>query len=437
MPVAEAVGAHLEPYEPAADRAALEQLAGWCEQFSPIVGLEDAEPPECLLLDITAVSLLFGGEQSLAEQVARAFSRRGYWVCLAIADTVGAAWGVAHQAQPLSIVPLGQTISALAGLPIEALRISDATLQILAKLGIRQVGQLLALPRSMLAGRFEPQLLQRLNQATGVAPEQIVAFRTVPEIVVQRCLEYPVERREVVEALLMELMDQATVLLVEREQGALRLECQLDCGQADPLRLDVSLFQASAQAEHLRGLLQARLERLTLPGPVVAARLSVVLAARLQSRQRNLFGDDLGHRQELALLVDRLSSRLGAAAVVRPVLVSDAQPEYAYRYEALAGNARRKAKHAARGMPQRPLLLEPRPVPLAEVQSGTMGVPMQFRLHAQEHRVSRSWGPERIQTGWWRGNYIRRDYYRVETDAGNRFWLFRCNAHWFLHGMFD
>jgi protein ImuB len=54
------------------------------------------------------------------------------------------------------------------------------------------------------------------------------------------------------------------------------------------------------------------------------------------------------------------------------------------------------------------------------------------------YTISRSWGPERIQTGWWRGAYIRRDYYRVETDGGERFWLFRAaGGKWLLHGVFD
>ena len=58
-------------------------------------------------------------------------------------------------------------------------------------------------------------------------------------------------------------------------------------------------------------------------------------------------------------------------------------------------------------------------------------------VRGQQHRVTRSWGPERIQTGWWRGNYIRRDYYRVQTDTGRSFWLFRAQGRWFLQGVFD
>ena len=52
---------------------------------------------------------------------------------------------------------------------------------------------------------------------------------------------------------------------------------------------------------------------------------------------------------------------------------------------------------------------------------------------------SRIWGPERIQTGWWRGQSALRDYYRVETAEGQWFWLFRqlSDRRWFLHGVFE
>jgi protein ImuB len=64
---------------------------------------------------------------------------------------------------------------------------------------------------------------------------------------------------------------------------------------------------------------------------------------------------------------------------------------------------------------------------------------MQFRLAGQEERVARVWGPERIETGWWRSRLVRRDYYQVETIAGARYWLFRelASGSWFLHGKFD
>src|SRR5262245_47866112 len=223
MPLAEASGlasAHLEEHDPAADRAALEQLAAWCEQFSPVVGLEE---PDNLLLDITGLGPLFGDEHILAEQIARAFHRRGLAIQLAIADTVGAAWAVAHYGKKVSdtcsIVPPGKIEESLASLPIAALRLSDETIEILSELGIEQIAQLMALPRDALASRFDSQLLIRLNQAIGLLPEAIVSYRPPPEFTAHTQLEYPTANREALDHILAQLMAQITRSLVERQQG--------------------------------------------------------------------------------------------------------------------------------------------------------------------------------------------------------------------------
>ncbi|HEX7379875.1 MAG TPA: hypothetical protein VF278_22310, partial [Pirellulales bacterium] len=78
------------------DREALERQAAWCDQFSPVVGVDVLEPPESLFLDVTGLADLFQGEEMLLEHVRREFGRRGLTVQLALADTLGAAWALAH-----------------------------------------------------------------------------------------------------------------------------------------------------------------------------------------------------------------------------------------------------------------------------------------------------------------------------------------------------
>ena len=66
------------------------------------------------------------------------------------------------------------------------------------------------------------------------------------------------------------------------------------------------------------------------------------------------------------------------------------------------------------------------------------GPPIRFRLGGHVHAVARALGPERIETAWWRGPTVRRDYYVVETESGERLWVFRSlrDGGWFLHGVF-
>jgi len=495
MPLAEATAlapaAHFELHDPAADQAALGQLAVCCEQFSPIVGIAQ---PDTLCLDVTGLGPLFGGEESLAQQVTRAFHQWGFLVQVALADTLGAAWAAAHfgkhspsltlrigvTATPTRsvsegdgqfpiVVPPGQTAEALADLPVAALRL-QSEVEILAELGIHWIGQLLRLPREALASRFDPQLLLRLDQATGVVPEIIVPHRPLPDITAETELEYPTEDRQAVDIILGQLMEHISRVLAERQQGAIQLECRLEHGAGEATKVVVGLFRASAHAKHLLELTQMQLDRISLAGSIRAVKLSVLTAAPLQAWQPELFEPSQREgRRHVAQFVDRLSNRLGREAVVRALPLPDAQPEFVFRYEPLAGVLPRKAaatqgvRHifrrtasiaisaaAGRKMSQtpareeswkflpRPLRLENEPIPLDVLSVVPEGPPIQFHLHGC-HRVTRVWGPERIQTGWWRGRYVQRDYYRIETATGIRFWLFRrlFDAKWFLHGVFD
>jgi protein ImuB len=209
----------------------------------------------------------------------------------------------------------------------------------------------------------------------------------------------------------------------------------------------VGLFRPSASASHLLGLVRTRLDGASLSAPVAAVEVEVTLAAPLALGQQTLFGDSSPEddSRELAALVDRLSSRLGRKAVVRPRWRSEAQPELACQYEPLTGGTsagqrrRGSTRNRPEELPPRPLRLLRRPLALDVVSLMQDGLPARFRLDGKEHRLAWTWGPERIKTGWWRGRAIGRDYYRIETTQGNRYWLFRRlrDGKWFLHGLFE
>ena len=87
----------------------------------------------------------------------------------------------------------------------------------------------------------------------------------------------------------------------------------------------------------------------------------------------------------------------------------------------------------------RPLRLERTPLPLRVISTIPNGPPAQFFWRDQDYRVACCRGPERIETGWWREREAKRDYYRVETESGQQFWIFRCflTRQWFLQGVFE
>jgi protein ImuB len=213
------------------------------------------------------------------------------------------------------------------------------------------------------------------------------------------------------------------------------------------------------------------LERLSLPAEVSAIEMHAAATAALACRQAEFFAAEAarGDRGEVEILIERLSSRLGRQAVVAPRLVPDAQPEYAVRYEAWVGQpassagsaprpGRRRAAHAHSldtleertqqssplWFPEwelplfRPPHLRAEPVRVDVMSAFPDGPPGWLHWQNRKHVVLRSWGPERIETGWWRHPLVRRDYFRVELQTGQHVWLFRLldRRAWFLHGEF-
>jgi len=450
-------------YDARRDREALVELAVWCEQFSPIIGLDQADEPDSLLMDVSGLAHLFGGEEALAQTVVTACQQQGLTVRVAIADTASAAWGFARWSDRsrtsengtgtdrpdrsqshFRVLPPGNA-AVLDHLPVEALRLPQRTTEQLHRLGMRRIGQLNRLPRASLAARFGEPLIERLDRLAGTVAEPIVAHHAREPLSVRWSFEHPTTHPEAIEHVLGELLSQLSRRLIEQGQGVLRLTCQLVCQNRQPLKIDLSLFRPVVAPQHLLALAKLQLALVTLPDAVEEIRVRAVTTAPRQPRQGELFGDaPREHPAQLASLVERLSNRLGREHVVRAELQAEPQVELAYRYQPLAGEAAASPSPALSpaslpGPLLRPLRLFDPPQPIDVVGIALDGPPAMFHYQRRRHRVARCFGPERIETGWWRGESSRRDYYRVETEEGNRWWLFRRlqDQRWFLQGAFD
>jgi protein ImuB len=460
MPVAEALAVewHLRvfPEDPGEDLRALERLAEWATCFSPTVGLEEGPRPQSLLLDITGCAACFGGEDQLLHRAACELKAEGWVGRIAVADTVGAAWGLAHCGRTPCRVPPGKTPEALLPLGVAALRLPLDALHLLAQLGIERVAQVVDLPRDSVPARFGSTILQRLDQALGRLPELIVPHRPPAEVRAQFSFEHPTDRLDAVTHVLEQLTEHLHEVLQTRHLGARQVECLLHHEAAPPTRAEVSLSRPSRSPRHITRLLRTRLEQVRVAEPVSALSLHVAVAESLTDTQSELLETERQpDREGLAVLIDHLSNRLGRAAVTRVRLVPDPQPEYACRFEPLVrapGDVPatgRRPKKGSFSSPSngsdgrfpftRPLRLWPTPEPIVVLSVVPEGPPIRMQWAGTDYRVLRSWGPERIETGWWRDDDVRRDYYVTSTDRGNRFWIFRRrdDGRWFLHGCFD
>ena len=448
-----------------ADRVALESLAIWADRFSPHVHLEG---DDTLLLDMTGAQRLFPDEEALLRRVIDGVSALGYIARAALADTPGAAWALS-QAHPADLIVAGpgRTAAALASLPVAALRIEDDTVSALRSLGIETIEALLHLPRSSLGSRFGDRLLYRLDQALGDEPELLTPFRPPPALKSSLRIGRPTDRydvlREAVERVLACFCEQ----LERRVTGVRQLFVTFGCPELRPITFELNVSRATRSVKHLRSLLVARLEDLQLPTGAAGVTLWARRLEPLDAWQEELFDTGRADAQGLAELIDRLANRLGTHAVARPRPMSDHQPEYAFEYACLVGSdcglrsvdcgevKSEKKEAKPRGaeqvfldshfspltsrFPSRPLRLLPRPVEVPVIAVVPEGPPCCFNWKGTREVVVDWAGPERLETGWWRGRHIRRDYFRVKCRSGRQCWLFRQRetGKWLLHGWFD
>ncbi len=486
----------VQQHDPTADLYAIEKLADEMDSFSPIVGLQqEVDYPNCIFLEVTGLTPLFGSESELAEQIYRFCQRQGYWAHVAIASTVAQAQGAAQVSHHhwSHLQTQSQTESAASTLfpkairvvqqpdtfhafPVTTLRLPHWITTTLNQLGIGTISQLLSLPRRDLSARFGKQIHQRLDQMSGKVSEPIVSRKPLPEYHAEKLLEHPTSHQETIEVILERLIEDICEQLTSAQQGALQWTIRFYCQDHQlPLKLHVSLFQPSTTAEHIVQLARMQWEQLlhameteqatrktfgksrwpksSLAFEVNEITVTVSSCVLVTQRQRNLFDENPRlDKQSLAHLINRLSGRLGRENVAYPALISGAQPEHAFQMRPLINpysrGPRRIASetnsHPASHVISRPIKVFRPAIPISidpvvDNETTDRNVPPALLYFLDDrHKVIGFWGPERIETGWWRGPTVRRDYWRVETETHQQFWIYRDlrRRHWFLQGVF-
>ena len=456
------------PHEPHADQACLGRMARWAERFSPTV---EAVAPDTLLLEVGGCARLFRGEENLARQAVAGLRQQGFFAVGAVADTIGAAYALATMSeQEVLVAPEGQASAFLAGLPPASLRIDAATAEQLDALGVRTIGDLLMLPRSVLPARFGPHLVLRLAQALGELPERVLPDRRAGPARVGRSLDGEVSGLAELQQVAREALHELCERVFPRGEALRRVDCTLLYERAPPTSFSLRLARAGRSERHLQELLARRLETRRCAAGVNGLTLTAAETARWTGTQGDLFQPTVDRRQEaLGELVDRLAARLGCAAILRPRLVDDHQPEMAFRNVCVAeagladcgpppsrSVAAREAPGeaggaigpvgvvewpgvAGLGRMRRPARLMSPPRLIPAIRTARRGAPAWLELEGRGRAGRRGWGPECIETGWWRGADVRRDYFRVETEDGAQAWVFHdaSRRQWFLHGWFE
>lgn len=424
-----------------ADAAALTRLAAWCDRFSPWTSSCGGDG---IFLDVTGCAHLFGDEAVLAAQAVERLARQGIEARAAIADTLGAAWALSRFGQEIAItVPPGATRQALADLPVEALRLDPEIAALLVRLGLTRIGELCPISRAALAARCGAGVARRLDQALGLAAEPLSPLPPQPLRWSRRSFAEPIATAEAIAAALRELLQHLTQRLGEDGVGARRLDLALYRIDGRLERVAIGTAFPSRDTRHLGRLFEEKLPQidpgLGIEDMVLTATSAEKLAAAQIALQRDRGTDDA----DLGALIDRLANRFGTRALARPVMRESHIPERAVRF--VAPLTRDPAAAPWNPAKLRPIRLLPRPEPIEATAPIPDDPPLLFRWRQRAHRVRAADGPERIAPEWWRQSEIEepRDYYRVEDDGGQRFWLYRAGLYradraprWFLHGFF-
>jgi len=430
---------HVAEAMPDEDDVSLRELAHWSIGYSPVVA---PDPPDGLWIDIAGVSHLFGSEEELLRDLTSRLTRQGIAAGAAVADAPGAAWAVARYGAG-GIVPTGRTVDAVASLSIHALRLSADKLGALHRLGVERVGQLAAMPRAPLVRRFGRDVALRLDQALGHAFEPITPL--IPKETPTAALAFaePIGRLEDLKAVVQRLSKDLCRQLERRGQGARRLDLLFHRVDRKGASLRVGTAKANRDALHLAKLFDERLQSID-PGfgieeiVLVASKVEPLRETQVQARG---LGDEGDGEADMGQLVDRLGTRIGLRKVYRLAAVQSLVPERMARK--VAALASPTGSVWPENLPRPTRLLDP-PEPVVATALLPDHPPALFLWRKVRHRVAKADGPERITPEWWNGDTgsATRDYYRVETEQGGRFWIFRDaptaeGGRWWIHGFFS
>jgi protein ImuB len=396
--------------DPDAEQEALSGLAAWAGRFTPAVSLQ---PLHGLLLEIGSCLRLHRGLDRLLRQVLAGLEEMAYASTHACAPTAQGAWLLARAGTGLVARDLSRLQSSLAALPLSVLDQPGEILDGLEKIGVHTLGDCLRLPRAGVVRRFGRGLLDELDRALGEQPEVRAFFVPPPSFVRRLVLPAPVEQAEVLLFAVRRLMPELEGYHGLRRAGVQELELVCCHEDAADTVLRLGFVQPARAAQHMLRLLHETLARSRLPAPVHAIELHACRILPLAESNGELFQAS-AQEGDGNLLLERLRIRLGKEAVHGIAAATDHRPERAWRHSEAGTDC------ASPGNPRRPLWLLPRPLP------------------CRDGRLVLKAGPERIESGWWDGMDVARDYYVAQDQSGARLWVYceRASGEWFVHGLF-
>ena len=416
----------------------LQAIGGWCIRYTPCAAID---APDGLILNASGCAHLWGGEQAYLKEINTKLKSKGYNIRAAMADTIGTAWAVARFGKVKAIVEPCKQLEALLDLAPAALRLEEATLERLQKLGLYTIKNFISMPRSSLRRRFGQQTLLRLDQALGTEDEPIQPIICMePYNERLPCLE-PIMTATGIEIALQRLLETLCERLQKEGKGlrAATLTCYRIDGKLE--KISIGTNRATHNVKHLFKLFEINIETIE---PALGIELFVLEAPRVEDivvLQETMWTTDRGLEDNgLVELLDRIAGKLGSSVIKRYLPDEHYWPERSFKE---AASIQEKTVIEWKTDKPRPICLLPQPEPVEVAAPVPDYPPMHFRYKGVLHKIKNADGPERIEREWWIDAGRHRDYYYVEDTDGKRYWIFRSGHYedtkthqWFIHGFF-
>jgi protein ImuB len=405
--------AQLEPI------AALQKLCLHAHAFTSFVSIE---PPNALLLEIKGSVKLFGSLQQLHEGLDACWRRLALPAHSAVAPSTLAALWLARAGAPSQIEDTELLRKSLAKVPVACTAWDVERLQTLRAMGVTHLGELMRLPRAGLARRLSPALVRDLDIALARQPAPRRAF-VRQERFRERCdFETEIEHVAYLEKALEPLIERCARFLRQRQAGVQALQLKLRHREGPATCVRLGLASITSERRRLTDVISQKLARLDLRAPVRGMELISGSLRALSASSLDVFAGftGAGSRDSAPQLVERLRARLGEDAVYGVCLIPEHRPEAAWKrvHELRLTAAAGVDEESIDQKLPRPVWLLNEPLPLAKPEL------LQ--------------GPERIESGWWDGKGVARDYYIARHADGGRLWVFqeRQSKRWYVHGVF-
>lgn len=415
----------------------LEQLAGHMQSVSSTVSFH----PQALVCEIRSSLKYFAGIDAIHEKLRSLITDQlQQWqlsedFLYAASPTVSGSLLLARSGHNALVHRKANLRSALGHLPTDVLELSKEQRRRLENMGVRWLRDLWRLPSDGLCKRFGSSFVNQLNKALGKAAEPTHNYIPPPAFETSYDLPYELENLDRLLPIADELLAQLCDFLRRRDLSTSHVLFSLQHEKRESTEVSIGLRQASRSQQHLMLLLETHFAKLSIPAPVVAIKIEVKRFDAFFAHSEALIKEDApayAKGGNLVQFMEQLQARIGESRVKSVSTLSQHCPEHASLQLDYGEKPRRP-----RGDPK-PTEVASNPRPLWLLQEPKRLNINKGRLFYRR-RIAIVSGPERIESHWWSGTDVRRDYYIARERDGSRLWIYRekdGERGWYLHGVF-